>query len=97
MSMRIGRSEFQKARQKAIRDKVYHLMPSNGAWAVKRVGTQRASRVFRTRDQVLEFLGVRASRNPRLKDVGEVVIHDRNGGVESRLRPIGDSAARPED
>ncbi len=99
--MKIAPREFQEARRRAARQRVYHVIPSDGAWVVKRAGTQRASRVFPTQEEALAFVGVKSSVTsstaPGLKDVGEVVVHNRNGGIESRILPIRDAKGPAED
>ena len=91
--LKVAQSDIQEAKRRAAKQNVYHVIPNDGAWVVKRAGTQRASRVFQTRDEALAFVGVKSSSTPRLKDVGEVVVHNGNGEVETRMQAIRDSRA----
>jgi hypothetical protein len=88
--VKISPSDIQKAKLRATTQRIYHVIPYDGAWLVKRAGNRRASRVFVTRDEALAFVGVRSSAARRLKTVDEVVLHNANGGVEARMKPIGD-------
>ena len=56
-----------------------HVIPSRGRWSVVRDGASRASRVLASKDEALKYARRRARR-----DSLQVVVHDRNGWVESR-------------
>ena len=86
--MKISPSDFQKAKRRAATQRIYHVIPNDGAWLVKRAGGRRASGVFVTRDEALAFVGVRSSPARRLKTVDEVVVHNANGDVEARMKPV---------
>ncbi|HLT48303.1 MAG TPA: DUF2188 domain-containing protein [Rubricoccaceae bacterium] len=58
---------------------VYHVVPSEGRWAVKREGADRASRVADTQDEAVAV----AEQMARNQAPGRVVVHGANGLIES--------------
>ena len=58
---------------------VYHVVPNEGQWAVKREGSDRAIRVDADRDNVIRD----ATTFVRNQAAGRVVIHRADGAIES--------------
>jgi hypothetical protein len=56
-----------------------HVVPSRGRWAVRRTGAARATKIFATKGEAMEFAAVRA------RQAGAVLyVHDRDGMVRGR-------------
>ncbi|HYE96702.1 MAG TPA: DUF2188 domain-containing protein [Rubricoccaceae bacterium] len=58
---------------------VYHVVPSDGRWAVKREGGHRPSRLADSRDEAFEA----AESFARHLAPGRVVLHRADGTIES--------------
>lgn len=58
---------------------VYHVVPSDGRWAVKREGAERASRVADSQDEAVSA----AEQMARNQAPGRVVVHGASGLIES--------------
>jgi hypothetical protein len=58
---------------------VYHVVPNEGRWAVKREGAERASRVADSQDEAVAV----AEQMARNQAPGRVVVHGANGLIES--------------
>lgn len=58
---------------------VYHVVPSEGRWAVKREGADRASRVAEEQDEAVAA----AEQLARNQAPGRVVVHGPNGLIQS--------------
>lgn len=58
---------------------VYHVVPNEGQWAVKREGTDRAIRVNSDRDAAIRD----ATTFVRNQAAGRVVIHRADGAIET--------------
>jgi hypothetical protein len=57
-----------------------HVVPSmSGGWAVRNSGSIRASRLFDTQSEAVEF-----GRKAAKKEATEIFIHRRDGTVQSR-------------
>ena len=58
-----------------------HVVPSKakGGWAVKKSGSSRASKSFRTKDEAVQF-GRKMSRTERT----ELYIHKKDGTIQNR-------------
>lgn len=56
-----------------------HVVPANGEWAVRRGGSERASRVENTQRQAIE----QANRIGQRERV-EVIIHGRDGRIREK-------------
>jgi hypothetical protein len=57
-----------------------HVVPSmSGGWAVRNSGSIRASRLFDTQSEAVEF-----GRKAAKKEATELFIHRRDGTVQSR-------------
>jgi len=53
-----------------------HVVPHNGAWAVRRPGSSRVSSIHKTQAEAID-----AARPGAISDGGEVVIHRPNGQI----------------
>lgn len=70
-------------------DNVYHVVPRDGQWAVKKVGAERAARVTRTKaEAVTAAKGFAQTQAP-----GRVIIHRLNGTIGEQLRYEEDESA----
>ena len=54
----------------------HHILPHGEGWAVKKGGATRASRVFETKKEAVDY-GREVSRRQR----SELVLHDREGSI----------------
>jgi hypothetical protein len=59
--------------------KTNHVVPSSSGWAVKKSGSERASKVFSTKERAINY-GKEISRSERT----ELFIHKRNGMIQDR-------------
>ena len=58
---------------------VYHVVPNEERWAVKREGADRASRVADTQDEAVAV----AEQMARNQAPGRVVVHGANGLIQT--------------
>jgi hypothetical protein len=56
-----------------------HVIPTPGGWAVRSTGSERASRVFATREDAVEHATQLAK-----KDKAELYVHKTDGTIQSR-------------
>jgi hypothetical protein len=71
---------------------VYHVVPHDEGWAVKKVGAQQNSRVTRTKAQALDAArGFAQTQAP-----GRVVVHRLNGTIAEQHRYELDDASQEE-
>jgi len=56
----------------------HHILPHGEGWAVKKGGATRASRVFETKKEAVDY-GREVSRRQR----SELVLHDREGSIRN--------------
>ena len=56
----------------------HHVLPHGEGWAVKKGGATRASRVFETKKEAVDY-GREVSRRQR----SELVLHDREGSIRN--------------
>jgi hypothetical protein len=56
-----------------------HVIPSSGGWAVKKSGSERASKTFSTKEEAVRY-GKELSKNERT----ELFIHKSNGMIQNR-------------
>lgn len=62
-----------------MRKKEQHVVPHPGGWAVRRSGSQRATKIHRTQSDAIEHArGI--AKNQR----SEVVIHRKNGLIRDK-------------
>ncbi|MBL7760168.1 MAG: DUF2188 domain-containing protein [Sediminibacterium sp.] len=59
--------------------KTNHVVPSSSGWAVKKSGSERASRTFETKEKAVEY-GRELSRSEKT----ELYIHKTNGMIQNR-------------
>ena len=64
-----------------------HVIPSGDRWAVRRVGTSRASGVYDTQREAIS-----AAKELARNNHGDLYIHDRSGRVGERI-----SFSKPSD
>lgn len=64
-----------------------HVIPSSGSWAVRRTGAERASRLFATQGEAINY-----ARSIAQKEHAALYIHKKDGKVMSK-----DSYAKPSD
>ena len=62
-----------------------HVVPNNGQWSVRRSGSERASKVFGTQDEAIEYAR-RLAQNQQT----ELYIHGRDGRIRERNSYGGD-------
>jgi hypothetical protein len=60
---------------------VYHIVPRDGVWAVKRQGAQQASRVANSRDGAMRI----AQAFARSQAPVRIVLHREDGTIESQV------------
>lgn len=70
-------TEYVKAVQKG--SSAQHVVPSNGGWAVKKVGSTQATKTFATQDKATVF-----ARNLAKKQRTELFVHGRDGKIRDR-------------
>lgn len=68
-----------------------HVVPSSSGWAVKKSGSERASKIFRTREKAIGY-GRELSKNERT----ELYIHKKNGMIQEK-DSYGDVPNSPKD
>jgi hypothetical protein len=56
-----------------------HVIPSSSGWAVKKSGSERASKTFGTKEKAVEY-GRELSKNEKT----ELYIHKTNGMIQDR-------------
>ena len=56
-----------------------HVVPHSEGWAVKAEGSSRATRIFMTQDEAIEY-----GREIAINQHAELVIHNRKGEVRKR-------------
>jgi Uncharacterized protein conserved in bacteria (DUF2188) len=56
-----------------------HVVPSSSGWAVKKSGAERASKVFETKDEAVDY-GRELSKTEKT----ELFIHKSNGMIQDR-------------
>ena len=56
-----------------------HVVPSSSGWAVKKSGSERASRTFETKKKAVEY-GKELSKTEKT----ELYIHKNNGMIQNR-------------
>ena len=59
--------------------KTNHVVPSSSGWAVKKSGSERASRTFATKEKAVVY-GRELSKNEKT----ELYIHKTNGMIQNR-------------
>lgn len=59
---------------------VYHVVPSGGEWAVKKQGSEQASRVAGTQKEAVQY----AETFARKQAPSRVVIHGEDGMIEAQ-------------
>jgi len=59
----------------------YHVIPQKSNWAVKREGTQRATKIVSTRDSAISF----ASRIAITLGSTGVTVHRADGTIQKRI------------
>jgi hypothetical protein len=64
-----------------------HVISSNGSWAVRRAGAERATRLFATQGEAVKHARVIAR-----KEHTALYVHKKDGTVQSK-----DSYAKPAD
>lgn len=73
-------SEVAALAKVSVAGKYHVILGDNNTWMVVANGNLRATRVFSSRTEAIEFAKKSAS-----KKSGEVVIHKRSGDVEDRI------------
>ena len=58
---------------------VQHVVPRNGKWAVRKSGSTRVSRYFKTQDEAIE-----AARDIAKREHTELYIHGSDGRIRER-------------
>lgn len=58
-----------------------HVVKREAGWAVRKEGAQRASRVYKTKEQAVKG-GTEQSRNSG----GDLVIHKKDGSIEKWVK-----------
>lgn len=56
-----------------------HVVPSASRWAVKKSGSERASKLFETKEKAVSY-GKQLSKSEKT----ELYIHKRNGMIQNR-------------
>ena len=56
-----------------------HVVPSSSGWAVKKSGSERASKTFGTKDKAINY-GRVLSKNEKT----ELYIHKKNGMIQNK-------------
>ena len=56
-----------------------HVVPRHGGWAVRKQGAVKATKVFSTQDEAIQF-----ARNVAKKQSGELFIHKADGTIRER-------------
>jgi hypothetical protein len=56
-----------------------HVVPSSSGWAVKKSGSERASKTFCTKEKAINY-GRELSKNEKT----ELYIHKRNGMIQNK-------------
>lgn len=56
-----------------------HVVPSSSGWAVKKSGSERASKTFGTKEKAINY-GRELSKNEKT----ELYIHKRNGMIQNK-------------
>ncbi|MEO6231617.1 MAG: DUF2188 domain-containing protein [Ferruginibacter sp.] len=56
-----------------------HVVPSQSGWAVKKSGSERASKTFGTKEKAIDY-GRKLSRNEKT----ELYIHKQNGMIQDK-------------
>lgn len=56
-----------------------HVVPHEGGWAVKREGSERAARVYKTQREAEQY-----GRELAKKDKTEFVLHGRDGKIRDK-------------
>ena len=69
--------EYERAVRKGMA--AQHVVSTEKGWAVKKVGSQRASGIFTTQKSAVE-----AARALAMKQKTEVLVHARNGQIRER-------------
>lgn len=69
--------EYERAVRKGMA--AQHVVSTNKGWAVKKVGSQKATGVFTTQKSAVE-----AARNLAIKQRTEVFVHGRDGRIRER-------------
>lgn len=68
---------YSKAVEKGMNSQ--HVVPTNGNWAVKMVGSARVSKIFDTQKEAVRY-GQKVARNRR----SELFVHSLSGRIKSR-------------
>lgn len=56
-----------------------HVVPSNGRWSVRRSGSVRASKIYKTQQEAID-----EARSRARSEHGELYIHGRDGRIRER-------------
>ena len=56
-----------------------HVVPKDGGWAVRKQGAVKATKVFSTQNEAVQF-----ARNVARKQSGELFIHKADGTIRER-------------
>ncbi len=59
--------------------KNWHVVPSGDKWAVKREGSDRASKTFETKEEAEEY-----AREKARQAGGELTIHGKDGKIQDK-------------
>lgn len=70
-------TEYERAVRKGM--SAQHVVPTEMGWAVKKVGSQRATQTFTTQKSAIE-----AARGFAIKQRSEVLVHGRDGQIRER-------------
>ena len=76
MARKLSKAQKRKAMQAVPSNGEFHVIPSNGGWAVKREGTAKASKIYDSRGNAIHAARDRAERSRTT-----VVVHGRDGTV----------------
>lgn len=68
-----------------------HVVPKDGGWAVRKQGASRATKVFNTQTEAVQF-----ARNVAKKNSGELYIHRADGTIRDR-KSYGNDPCPPRD
>lgn len=56
-----------------------HVLPSDGAWKVKKSGSEKASRIFDNQQEAIEY-----ARKVAMNQQAELFIHDKIGKIRAK-------------
>ncbi len=56
-----------------------HVVPSSSGWAVKKSGSERASKIFRTKEKAIDY-----GRELSMNEKTELYIHKKNGMIQNK-------------